>query len=771
MKKILPLLLIFAATFSFTLAQTPTTADVKGFVYDKATGEPAIFINVVLAGTTMGCQTDINGFFSIKKIAPGNYHVVAFALGYDSASVNIVLKSGELLNQKLLISKKSKQLRSVTVSGRKFEKQTNVQISEIQVSATQIKQLPSVGGEPDIAQYLQVLPGVVSSGDQGGQLYIRGGAPVQNKITLDGMTIYNPFHSMGIFSVFETDIIKNADVKTAAFNAENGGATSAVIDITTRDGNRKELTGKISATTFAGKVLLEGPLSKMSETGSGSSSFIITAKSSYLDNTSKLFYKYADTSGKGLPYSFTDLYGKLSFNSATGSKLNLFGFHFADNANYVGVAKYKWTQYGGGADFVITPQGSSTLISGQVSGSQYSLGLTEQDGLPRTTTIGNFGLKMNFLYILENSTNFNYGFELNNANTTDHTYTPLKQLIGDGFDRSSTEIDAYAKYKTVVGKFVLEPGLRLPYYATFNTPTIEPRLGIKYNATSNIRFKFAAGRYSQSLISTKSDRDVVNLFTGFLTTPQEALNNTEKQPVSVNLQKAWHTVAGIEYDVFKNLELSAETYLKEFTQLININRDKVYTSDPDFMVETGNAYGIDLLAKYEYKRFYFWAAYSFAYTNRYDGTKDANGNKVYYPPSFDRRHNINLVSSYTFGKDLNWDFSIRYNFGTGFPFTLTQGYYEQQTFAQGSYTNIITQQGALGIKYDDVLNAGKLPNYIRFDVALKRKFFVGKKGILEANISATNIFDRPNIFYFNRVTAQRVNQLPILPAIGFNYSF
>ena len=64
-----------------------------------------------------------------------------------------------------------------------------------------------IGGTPDLAQYLQVLPGVIFTGDQGGQLYIRGGPPIQNRVLLDGMTIYNPFHSIGLFSVFDVDLI------------------------------------------------------------------------------------------------------------------------------------------------------------------------------------------------------------------------------------------------------------------------------------------------------------------------------------------------------------------------------------------------------------------------------------------------------------------------------------------------------------------------------------------------------------------------------------
>jgi hypothetical protein len=45
------------------------------------------------------------------------------------------------------------------------------------------------------------------------------------------------------------------------------------------------------------------------------------------------------------------------------------------------------------------------------------------------------------------------------------------------------------------------------------------------------------------------------------------------------------------------------------------------------------------------------------------------------------------------------------------------------------------------------------------------------RSILELSLSATNIYSRQNIFYFNRITFERVNQLPILASFGANLSF
>ena len=254
------LVLIFSLTFS-TLA-IAQKADVRGTVFDKKTGEPMIFTNVVLRGTNIGATTDLNGFFSISNLAAGNYILSCTNVGYDTVAISISVKANDLITQKIFLEPKAFQLNDIEVTAKREEKKTETSISLTKLTSKDIQRLPSVGGESDLAQYLQVIPGVIFTGDQGGELYIRGGSPIQNKVMLDGMTIYNPFHSIGLFSVFETDIIKNANVMTGGFNAENGGRLSAVVDVVTRDGNKKRLAGKISTSPFITKAIFEGPFKK-----------------------------------------------------------------------------------------------------------------------------------------------------------------------------------------------------------------------------------------------------------------------------------------------------------------------------------------------------------------------------------------------------------------------------------------------------------------------------------------------------------------------------
>jgi hypothetical protein len=744
---------------------------IRGFVYDKKNGEPIIFANVFLKGTTIGGTTDINGYYNLNKIPAGSYVLKVNFLGYDTISANVSVKDKEIVTKKLYISESSVLLNEAVVSAEKQDKTEQVRISINKITPKQIERIPSVGSEPDFAQYLQVLPGVIFTGDQGGQLYIRGGSPIQNKVLLDGMVVYNPFHSIGFFSVFDADIIRNADVYTGGFNAEYGGRISSVMDITMRDGNKNRQAGKISASTFGSKLLLEGPLIKGADNTKTSLTYIISGKTSYIKESSKLLYSYVDSAG--IPFSFTDLYGKLTLNSENGSKVNLFGFKFTDQVKYKALSNLDWNSFGAGSNIILVPAGSPFLFKINFSFSNYDITLNEVDQLARNSKINGYNLGLSFVYFVGKN-EINYGVETLGFKTDFNFYNSVKRKIEQV--ENTTELAGFIKYKITYKKFLIEPGLRLQYYASLSTFSPEPRLGVKYNVSKVFRLKFAGGLYSQNLVSANSDRDIVNLFYGFLSSPevgnlQEEFDGKE---VKNSLQKAWHTVLGFELDLTKRLDLNVEGYMKRNTQLTNINRDKIYddtgeNSDvpdylkKDFIIESGNAYGVDLTLKYDFKRTYIWVVYSLGYVDRY------NGITTYYP-IYDRRHNINLVATRTFGKGLDWEFSARWNFGSGFPFSKTAGYYENVTFTDGVNTNPATANGDIGILYGD-LNDGRLPSYHRLDLTLKKSFELSKNSIFEITLSTTNTYNRDNIFYYDRVKHERVNQLPIIPSLGANLTF
>lgn len=751
------LLLIAAPLFTICIQVSAQKAEVKGFLLDADTEEPVIFTNVYLLGTNFGVATDINGYFTLNNIPPGSYLLKVSSVEYDSITEAITLLPKQVISKRILLKPRALELNTVEIRGSKVARTSTVNTAVTTVTPKDILIMPSIGGEPDLAQYLQTLPGVVFTGDQGGQLYIRGGGPVQNLVLLDGMIIYNPFHSIGLFSVFDTDILKSVDVYTGGFNAEYGGRTSAVLDVRTKDGNKKELGGKVSANTFNAKVNLEGPISK-SKNGS-STSFVLSGRTSYIDRTSRRLYSYANDEGE-IPFSFNDIYGKVTSSASNGSKISVFGFNFSDRAKLTQDARVNWDSRGFGSQFVLVPSGTSTIINGSFGYSNYLIDIVEPTAPARASEINGYNFGMDFTYF-KGKNEFKYGIQLI-SNTTDFRSFVEATRTDFKLRNNNTEIAAFFKGKKVASRFIVEPSFRMHYYASLGRLSLEPRLGAKYSITETIRLKFAGGLFSQNLLATRSDRDVVNLFNGFISSP-EGLRDQQGRRITNPLQLSTHAITGIEIDLGKYLEVNIEPYIKYFNPLVNINPERVFPDDPEFVVEEGTAIGLDISGTLEYQKLYIFGSYSLARVDR------TFNNRTYFT-NFDRRHNVNLVSAYKFGKQNSWELSLRWNFGSGFPFTQTQGFFQEIAMSNGINTNIGTANGNLGILYGE-LNGGRLPYYHRLDISLDKKIKLKGKSLLEANFGIINVYDRRNLFYFDRVNFRRVNQLPIIPSVGLSYTF
>lgn len=760
---------LFLLLFCIPFLGFSQRGELKGIVVDKTTGEPIIAASVYVKNENRGVNTDFDGFYTIGQIAPGEITVICRYIGYDTLVAKVIIESGKSTAFNFYLTEQVRTLEAAEVKGQKEDKSKETSASKHTISPRDMQKLPTLGGAPDLAQYLQVLPGVVFTGDQGGQLYIRGGSPVMNKILLDGMTIYNPFHSIGLFSVFDADLIKTADVYSAGFGAEYGGRISAVVDVKTRDGNRVRHAGNVNVGPFMSKLLIEGPLKKY-KAGSGSSSYALSVKNSYLERTSKLFYEYADPSR--LPYSFNDIYGKIAFNSPNGTSFKVFGFRFDDRVNFPQSTSYSWLSNGFGTRFVFIPDESKTKIDGFLAYSDYRINQQEQDNRPRQSAINGFNMGLNFSYFLKKD-ELRYGVEINGFRTEFEIFNANNRRIEQ--NDNTTEIGGFFLYRYIRNRLIFDAGFRSQFYASLGNSTFEPRFSGKYNFTKKVRAKFASGMYSQNLLSSFSDRDVVNLFYGFLSGPDNLPKTFNGNPVTHRLQKSWHAVAGVEYDLNDNMNVNLEGFYKKFTQLSNINRDKLYDDNElyankpererlDYIIENGDAYGADISYKYTDKKVYFWAVYSLTFVNRFDGL-------ITYPTHWDRRHNVNTLVSYTPDKKKFWNLSLRWNFGSGFPFTQTQGFYEKLDFqGTGIGTDYTGQNGTLGVFYGD-LNGGRLPYYHRLDFSVDKTIKETKTSKIWAVFSLTNVYNRNNIFYFDRATFTRVDQLPIMPALSLNAKF
>jgi hypothetical protein len=769
-------IVLFSLTVpSALLAQS--TGSIIGLVKDE-TGEPIPSVRVEIPALEKGALTDDEGIYSFSRIEAGKHQMRLTYPGKDTINQEISLQAGQALKLDFIL--KDLQLNTIEVTDENIGKinREAVNVAVTKITAREISLLPSLG-TPDLAQYLQVLPGVVFTGDQGGQLFVRGGTPIQNMVILDGAIIYNPFHTIGLYSIFDTDIIRNVDVYSGGFSGEYGGRVSSVMDIRTRSGNFQRFSGKVHANPITAGALLEGPLFAKSADGQAPASFMVSARHCYLNQTASSLYSYVDEE-RGLPFSFTDLYGKFTLGNGT-NQLSLFAFNQQDKVDYKVPTSYSWRQSGGGLTARFVPPGSSVIIDANVAISRYENNQLEQtEAYPRRSSINGFNGRFNFGNIINSIHRLDYGIALLGF-STDLSFANSLGIRTEQAE-NNTELAAYAKYKHVFlsgtrikgsapfERFVFEPSVRMHYYNDQQHFSLEPRIRTKLNF-KRVSFQFAAGAFTQNLISSTSDRDVVVLFQGFMSAP---LQLPDKK-LDHSLQAAMHLLGGVELELMPNLSTTIEGWYKNFNQLSNINRMRLFPEDRVFITETGTALGFDLMLKYSFEQVYLYATYSWMRIERTDAIQT-------YNPVFDRRHTSNFVGSYFWGQlrdkktqkllDPKWEISARWTLGSGFPFTQTQGFFERINFGgSGALANLVTQNGELGFIPSDQFNGGRLPAYHRLDLSIKRRFQLGTRSIFELNLNAINVYNRANIFYFDRISYQRADQLPFIPTVGAIFSF
>ncbi|MBR1516677.1 MAG: TonB-dependent receptor [Bacteroidales bacterium] len=770
-RRSLCLLMLLVALSAGGLAQ----ATLRGVVHDADNGEAVPFANVLLEGTRHGAATDLNGLFVINQLKAGTYVVKVRYIGYEDFSDSVVLQPGHTEKLDIRLHPAATMLKTVDIKDNRIEeRKMQTQVSVEKITASQINQMPSIGGTADLAQYLQVLPGISSTGDQGGQLYVRGGSMIQNLTLLDGMVVYNPFHSIGLYSIFETDIILNADIFTGGFGAEYGGRLSSVMDITTRDGNKYHHSGKLSLNTFGAAVTLEGPLKKERQGSKSTFTYLLSAKNSFLSHSSKAIYPYL---ADGLPFDYLDLYGKLTANLGNGSKVSIFGFHFDDSvSHYQAIDRLRWRNYGVGGNFSIVT-GSSSVMDGGLAYSNYGITMDDASNMAKYSSISGFNMGFNITNFFGQN-RLKYGISMQGY-TTDYQYYNAYRIRSQQQEHTN-EIAAYATYRWMQGAWIAEPGLRYIYYNALSESSLEPRLAVKYKISDRLRLKMAGGLYSQIFLDARSDNDIVNLFSGFLTSVHLNKPTTFRgEERSSCIERAQHVIAGVEFDINNHFTANAELYLKHFSQLFNYNRNRRYDRNDatyqtggiyeksalelvDYLIEQGDAYGMDLSLCYDAERLYLWATYSLAFVNR-------SNERQRYTPHYDRRHTVNLLATYALGRYREWELSARWSFGSGFPFTQTQGVFEQWT-PSSINDNYATANGQYGVYYADIYQ-GRLPAYHRLDIGLKRKISLGKRSLLELSVGVTNVYNRNNLFYFDRITLERVDQLPLLATAGAKFSF
>ena len=264
------------------------------------------------SGAFLGAATDRDGFYAISRIRPGRYFLRASFIGYQTFADTLDLAADQILTYSFSITFGAAGLDEiVVVSERETAGAAAVTAGLQSIRPQDIQLVPSPDLSGDLVTYLVTLPGVVTAGDQGGQLFIRGGEPTQNLVLMDGMLVYQPFHLVGFYSAFPAGILNVTDVYAGGFGARYGGRLSSVIDVSTRNGNKRRFAGEVSVAPFISAALVEGPIvpGRVSALVSGRFSVIEQGVSNLIDDP--------------LPYEFNDQFAKIHAELSENSQVSI----------------------------------------------------------------------------------------------------------------------------------------------------------------------------------------------------------------------------------------------------------------------------------------------------------------------------------------------------------------------------------------------------------------------------------------------------------------
>ncbi|MGK0495427.1 MAG: hypothetical protein ACJAU2_001817, partial [Maribacter sp.] len=251
-------------------------------------GQPIGGASVFLEGTALGAQTDFDGNYEIRGVAPGSYNLIASYLGYGSQTqFNIIVRSKGTPNYNFRLEEVAEQLDEVVLSNANvITRPKETPLSTQTLSAVEIATYP--GSNNDVVQVAQTLPGVSPSiGGFRNDLIIRGGAPNETVYYLDGMEIPNINHfatqgsAGGPVGLINVSFIDNVTLSTSAFNARYDNPLSGVLQFQQRNGNARNFAGNFRLSASEAALTLEGPLFKK-EGEVSKTTFLASVRRSYL---------------------------------------------------------------------------------------------------------------------------------------------------------------------------------------------------------------------------------------------------------------------------------------------------------------------------------------------------------------------------------------------------------------------------------------------------------------------------------------------------------
>ena len=696
------------------------TGIISGFVTDSSSGESLIGANVFLQENGQGMATDINGYYIIQEIIPGNYTIMVSYIGFDVSRQPLSIMEDQSVKITIALVEQVVELTEVEVTAEKFQRRNNIQPSKINLSPRMMKAAPALA-EPDLFRTIQALPGVLMTSEYSTGLVIRGGNTDQNLIMLDGITVYNPSHLGGVFSNFIVDGVKEAELIKGAYNAEYGGRLSAVLNVISREGNKNEFKGKVNLSLLSAQTTLEGPFYK--------GAWVLSGRRTYFDLVlPKVLPNIADNIP---PYYFYDIQSHIFSDISAKDRISLSYYSGIDNIIFDTFGlDGRWGNNTVSAHYrrVFNERLVGNFL---IANSQFftRFGLGGSGGLVSDNGIDDRTLSGDFSWFKSSESTFKFGiqqkmlgFEYINK-FQDSTQFKIKT--------SPVELASYVKMKYDHNNlFIIEPGVRINYYNVY-PDSLYPdlRLGLKYLLTDDRYINFSVGNYHQFISTFQDDFNPA------------ILDNWIAADESVAPGKSVQVVLGYEEYIRNIYKIQVEGYYKDLKNLLTYE-EKRSTTDAEISDESlaeivtpadGYAYGFELFGQKMTGKLSGWLAYTFSVSRKIMNSIYAKSEQEYYT-NWDRTHAFSALGNYQFNK--KWEMNWRLALQSGQAFTPILGYYVQK-FPESPEEVFRTIPGTR--------NSSRYEPYSRLDVGVVYHAKIGKTNV-DFFFQIINTLNRSNTF-------------------------
>jgi hypothetical protein len=716
-------------------------SDIRGIVSDSLTGQRIPLANVTILNTTRGASANNAGFYLIPSVPPGEYDVAAAVLGYRSTVLHVRVFPGKMAELNFRLASVPVEESEVVITAPRKREVLEINTSVHVLERRELKAAPVLTQE-DVFHALKSLPGVVSTSDVSSKFYVRGGGGDQNLVLFDGIKIYNPFHGLGIFSLFDPDIVQSVEMYTGAFPAGFGGRLSSVINMATRDGRGDKLAGAANLNFLSTKLLLEGPAYE-------GSSWIINGRKSLFSKTFKRIV------GQDLPVSFFDFFSKFTHQFRQGTKVDLIYLSSGDGLRFGGIDEpdYHWrsNSFGLTASHLIGDRLFVNLVAYTTFYHAERDVKSSTVATPSSSLVQEPGLRATASYTTDDQNLLFFGFEFSFPTFEYRLTNTFGSLIDieDSFPDATT----WFRYQARFDRLRLDGGVHVDLSSIMEREAgieaMQPRLNVSYLLSGNWRAKLSLGTYNQRAITLTNEDDIISIFDPWV-----------KIPSQLRPERAVHTVLGIDGNLIESLSFGIQGYHKKYLSLVVYNQDKVDATQSDYIAGSGASYGAEVLFRCTLSSVDLYASYSLGWTS-------LENNGLAYYPRYDRRHHLNILGTARLAEGL--DVSVRWEFGTGFPFTQSLGFYDRLRFVNSMPGPYEFETGepylALGGK-----NAARLPSYHRLDISLSYKLNLPGGLRASVGVQVINAYDSKNVLYFDRKTGERVNMLPFFPSVSMTVS-